>query len=97
MAYDAGELEIGSPITLRLQDLVPPVGFELPEGVEPGEDGRVVELTLTTTLGRAIFNRTLPMDYPFVDAPVDKKRLSTIVNDLAERYSNCLLYTSRCV
>ena len=87
MAYDAGELEIGSPITLRLQDLVPPVGFELPEGVEPGEDGRVVELTLTTTLGRAIFNRTLPMDYPFVDAPVDKKRLSTIVNDLAERYS----------
>ena len=27
------------------------------------------------------------MDYPFVDAAVDKKRLSTIVNDLAERYS----------
>jgi DNA-directed RNA polymerase subunit beta' len=87
MAFDAGELEIGSMITLRLQDLVPPVGVELPEGVEAGEGGRVPEMILTTTLGRAIFNRTLPMDYPFVDAPVDKKRLSTIVNDLAERYS----------
>ena len=27
------------------------------------------------------------MDYPFVNDQVDKKRLSTIVNDLAERYS----------
>ena len=26
------------------------------------------------------------MDYPFVDKPVDKKELSAIVNDLAERY-----------
>ncbi|MCA0436715.1 MAG: DNA-directed RNA polymerase subunit beta' [Actinobacteria bacterium] len=87
MAYDAGELEIGSMITLRLQDLVPPAGFDLPEDVVAQGDGRVAELTLKTTLGRAIFNRTLPMDYPFVDAAVDKKRLSTIVNDLAERYS----------
>jgi DNA-directed RNA polymerase subunit beta' len=39
-----------------------------------------------TTLGRALFNETLPEDYPYVDEPVDKKRLSAIVNDLAERY-----------
>ncbi|WP_116114489.1 DNA-directed RNA polymerase subunit beta' [Austwickia chelonae] len=87
MAFDAGELEIGSPITLRVMDTVPPAGVELPEGTEADEDGRVANLTLKTTLGRAIFNRTLPLDYSFVDAPVDKKRLSTIVNDLAERYS----------
>ena len=87
MAYDAGELEIGSPITLRVLDTVPPVGFELPEDVQAGPEGRVEAFMLKTTLGRAVFNRTLPMDYPFVDAPVDKKRLSTIVNDLAERYS----------
>ena len=31
--------------------------------------------------------RRCPMDYPFVNDQVDKKRLSTIVNDLAERYS----------
>jgi DNA-directed RNA polymerase subunit beta' len=39
-----------------------------------------------TTLGRAMFNETLPEDYAYVDEPVDKKRLSSIVNDLAERY-----------
>jgi DNA-directed RNA polymerase subunit beta' len=36
--------------------------------------------------GRALFNEALPVDYPFVDSEVDKKRLSAIVNDLAERY-----------
>ncbi|SKB05647.1 DNA-directed RNA polymerase subunit beta' [Aeromicrobium choanae] len=41
----------------------------------------------TTTLGRAIFNDTLPDDYPFVNFQVGKKELGVIVNDLAERYS----------
>ncbi|TCI96470.1 DNA-directed RNA polymerase subunit beta' [Aeromicrobium sp. IC_218] len=44
------------------------------------------ELT-TTTLGRALFNATLPEDYPFVNYQVGKKQLGVIVNDLAERYS----------
>ncbi len=44
-------------------------------------------MVIETTLGRALFNETLPVDYPFVNEPVDKKRLSMIVNDLAERYS----------
>lgn len=87
MAFDAGELELGSRIKLRLTDLAPTPGTELPEGLEAGEDGRVSSLTVETTLGRALFNQTLPVDYPFVDAVVDKKRLSSIVNDLAERYS----------
>ena len=51
------------------------------------EDGRVDAQILETTLGRTLFNEALPMDYPFVNEPVDKKRLSTIVNDLAERYT----------
>ncbi len=87
MAYDGGELDIGSEVRIRLWDLVAPVGVDVPEGVEVGENGRVEHLMLTTTLGRAMFNRALPMDYPFVNDAVDKKRLSTIVNDLAERYS----------
>ncbi len=41
---------------------------------------------LETTLGRALFNETLPEDYAFIDEDVDKKRLGAIVNDLAERY-----------
>lgn len=41
---------------------------------------------LETSLGRALFNQTLPPDYAFVDSVVGKKELSAIVNDLAERY-----------
>ncbi len=87
MAFDAGAIELGSIVKIRLTDVVPPAGTEVPEGVEPNEQGIYPSLVLETSLGRALFNETLPLDYPFVDAPVDKKQLSTIVNDLAERYS----------
>jgi len=87
MAFDAHQIELGTRVRIRLTDVVPPVGHPLPEGVEPGPDGTVPSLLLETTLGRALFNVTLPLDYPFVDDAIDKKRLSTIVNDLAERYT----------
>jgi DNA-directed RNA polymerase subunit beta' len=51
----------------------------------PNADG-VVE-TMDTTLGRAIFNDALPVDYPYVNEQIGKKELGVIVNDLAERYS----------
>jgi DNA-directed RNA polymerase subunit beta' len=39
-----------------------------------------------TSLGRAIFNETLPVDYPYYEGLADKTSISRIVNDLAERY-----------
>ena len=39
-----------------------------------------------TTLGRAIFNETLPADYPYFEGVADKSSIGRIVNDLAERY-----------
>jgi len=87
MAFDAGEVELGSTVRIRLENIVPTPLTELPEGVSAGDDGFVASMTLETTLGRALFNETLPEDYPYVNDQVDKKRLSTIVNDLAERYS----------
>ena len=87
MAYDAGEIELGSNVKIRLKGFVPTALTELPEGVELDEEGYVAALVVDTTLGRALFNETLPVDYPYVNGQVDKKRLSTIVNDLAERYS----------
>ncbi|RJK93441.1 DNA-directed RNA polymerase subunit beta' [Vallicoccus soli] len=81
MAYDARELDLQASIGLRLARVVPPAGAELPEGWEPG-----APFLLRTTLGRALFNEALPADYAFVDKQVDKKVLSGIVNDLAERY-----------
>ncbi|WP_353508453.1 DNA-directed RNA polymerase subunit beta' [Intrasporangium sp.] len=87
MAFDRGEIELGSSVKLRLTDIVPPAGFELPEGVEPDENGMVPALLVETTLGRALFNDALPVDYPFINKAIDRKGLSAIVNDLAERYS----------
>ncbi|HQG71080.1 MAG TPA: DNA-directed RNA polymerase subunit beta', partial [Rhodoglobus sp.] len=87
MAFDAGEIELGSLVKIRLKDVVPTPLTALPEGVELDAEGYAAELLVETTLGRALFNETLPLDYPFVNDQVDKKRLSTIVNDLAERYS----------
>ena len=61
---------------------MPPAGVEAPEGWEAGQP-----LIVDTTLGRALFNETLPADYAFVNYEVGKKQLGVIVNDLAERYT----------
>ncbi|GFP27331.1 DNA-directed RNA polymerase subunit beta' [Candidatus Hakubella thermalkaliphila] len=39
-----------------------------------------------TTVGRIIFNETLPQDYEYVNTPVSKKELVTILAECAERY-----------
>ena len=81
MAFDQGTLDLNAEVSIRMSDLVPPVGLATPEGWEPG-----APMTLATTLGRALFNEALPVDYPYINTVVDKKLLSTLVNDLAERY-----------
>lgn len=78
MAFDRGEITLQSKVRIRLEGAVPPLGSDLPE------DGPFV---LDTTLGRVLFNDTLPADYAFVNYEVGKKPLGAIVNDLAERYT----------
>jgi DNA-directed RNA polymerase subunit beta' len=82
MAFDRGEILLQSKIRIRFPEVVPPPGVETAEGWEQGQP-----LTLDTTLGRALFNETLPADYAFVNYEVGKKQLGVIVNDLAERYT----------
>src|SRR6266699_3267843 len=81
MAYDTGEPGLDAKIQIRLSGIVPPDDYVRPEGAEDGDPIR-----LTTTLGRCIFNETLPADFPFVNYEVGKKQLSVIVNALAEQY-----------
>ncbi|WP_371177172.1 DNA-directed RNA polymerase subunit beta' [Buchananella felis] len=81
MAFDAGRLDLNQVARIRLRGVTPPVGWQAPEGWEPGDD-----VVLDTTLGRCLFNELLPADYPFVTGVVDKKALGALVNDLAERY-----------
>src|ERR1022692_667277 len=81
MAYDRGELDLQAEVTVRLRDVAPPITFTPPDDWAPGQQFR-----LPTTLGRCLFNETLPDDYPFVNYEVGKKQLSVIVNELAEKY-----------
>ena len=37
MAFDAGTLSLRAPVRIRMTDVVPPAGTELPEGWEPGQ------------------------------------------------------------
>ncbi len=80
MAFDQKTLDLNAKVRIRLDGLNFAEG-EAPEGFVEGE-----RFLLETTLGRAIFNETLPADYPYIEAVADKGRLSLIVNDLAERY-----------
>ncbi|WP_109508133.1 DNA-directed RNA polymerase subunit beta' [Nocardioides speluncae] len=81
MAFDRQEISLQSKVKIRFTDAVLPSELH-PEGYEQGDP-----ITLETTLGRSIFNDTLPADYPFVNYEVGKKQLGAIVNDLAERYT----------
>jgi DNA-directed RNA polymerase subunit beta' len=81
MAYDNHELDLQARIQIRLHGIVPPAETELPEGWVQGDPIR-----LSTTLGRCIFNETLPGDFPFVNFEVSKKQLTVIVNELAKTY-----------
>ncbi|MEP6844324.1 MAG: DNA-directed RNA polymerase subunit beta', partial [Pseudolysinimonas sp.] len=80
LAKDQGSLDLNAVVRIRLE------GVYLSEDVAP--EGFVQGSTALreTSLGRAIFNETLPVDYPYVEDVADKGKMSSIVNDLAERY-----------
>jgi len=86
MARDAKSLGLQAPVKIRLRGVTSVDNgrgepWVAPEGWQPGDP-----VTVETTLGRTIFNDTLPADYRFVNYEVTKKELGQIVNDLAERY-----------
>ena len=86
MARDAKSVGLQAPVKIRLHGVTSIDNgrgepWQAPEGWQPGDP-----VTVETTLGRTIFNDTLPADYRFVNYEVTKKELGQIVNDLAERY-----------
>ncbi|MEC5169143.1 DNA-directed RNA polymerase subunit beta' [Glaciihabitans sp. GrIS 2.15] len=80
LAHDQHSVDLNAKVRIRLSDVVFAEGEE-PAGFEIGKP-----VLVNTSLGRALFNETLPEDYPYVEAVADKGQLSAIVNDLAERY-----------
>ena len=75
MAFDRNELALQANVKIRLENVVTERG------------GESSSKTIETTLGRALFNETLPANYPFVNEEVKKSKLGEVINDLAERYS----------
>jgi DNA-directed RNA polymerase subunit beta' len=82
MAFERAQISLQSPVKIRLDGVLPPTGTDSPEGWEPGQP-----LILETTLGRALFNETLPADFAYINYEVGKRQLGEIVNQLAERYT----------
>jgi len=85
LAFDQKSLDLNAKVRIRLTDKYFTEGTQ-PEGVELVNGQAVGTVLVTTSLGRAIFNEALPVDYPYFEQVADKVTMSTIVNDLAERY-----------
>ena len=81
MAHDLHELHLNAPVKITVSGFEPSEAQPAPQGWEPG-----TSLTLETTLGKVLFNQLLPADYPWQDSVADKGQLSSLINDLAERY-----------
>ena len=80
LAHDQHTLDLNAKVRIRLENVYFAEG-DAPEGFVQGKT-----VLMETTLGRALFNETLPADYPYIEAVADKGQISAIVNDLAERY-----------
>ena len=81
MAFDAGELDLNAVCTIAVDNFVPSSSQPAPEGWVEGQPA-----LLETTLGVALFNDSLPEDYPWFAEVATKGTLGDLVNDLAERY-----------
>ena len=84
-AFDAGDLDLQTPIVLRP---LPDSGLAqrlAAAGVTAPEDE---QLTFTTTAGRVFFNEALPAGFAYVNDVVGKRNIpiGSIVEDLAANY-----------
>ena len=80
--WEPGEVKVVDPAAQNGQEIVREERFQ---------DGSTL---FATSYGRILFNETLPVDYPFVNDQVGKKRLSKIVDDIATRYSTAQVAAS---
>ncbi|RJQ36657.1 DNA-directed RNA polymerase subunit beta' [Candidatus Parcubacteria bacterium] len=72
MAYEHGAADIRAQIKVRLTE-------KKPAGAEN-------EKFFETCVGRILFNRNLPADYPFINQPIKFGDMQDIVSDLIQRY-----------
>jgi len=88
-AYDAGEVSLHAMIKVRVR----------PDEVVRDDDDSVETSAAgvryrTTTVGRLIFNETLPDDFGFVNRVVRKRDMGEIVDRLANEYPKSVVQAS---
>ena len=71
-AYDFGEISFRSKVKVLPTDSPKYEKFE----------GKLFD----TTVGRLLFNSVLPKDYPFINSTIDRKKITSLVDDLIEKY-----------
>jgi len=51
------------------------------------DDSMIIKIgSLVTTVGRVIFNRALPDKYPFINAPINKSKINSLVREIYKKY-----------
>ena len=98
MAYDLGELGLHAPIKLRLGDMAgdSEMHASLKDRIgdlfteEPVDGAGLTE----TTLGRALINQALPADFPYVDAPILKSDIRTLVEEIIDHFDKSVVQTT---
>ena len=73
-AMDYGVLDLRAKIKVLGTDSIKYQAFE----------GKVFE----TSVGRLLFNSTLPSDYPYIDKEIDSKTMSDIIHDIMQKYGH---------
>ncbi len=71
-AHNFGELDFRAKIKVLADDTTKYKEF----------NGGIFE----TTVGRILFNSVLPLDYPFINAEVDRKKMGQLIDSLIEKY-----------
>ena len=80
-AYNArADLDLQAKIQVRLR-----VDCQVATAFNTFEDHKAGD-RIETTVGRIIFNSTLPMDYPYLNYEMNKKEISRLVEDVTSRY-----------
>ncbi|NNF09715.1 MAG: DNA-directed RNA polymerase subunit beta' [Acidimicrobiia bacterium] len=95
MAYDLGELGLHAPIKLRIGDMAgePELHALLKQRIghlftdEPRDGSALTD----TTLGRALLNQAFPPGFPYVDSPILKSDIRTLVEEIIDHFDKSVV------
>ncbi|RMF73460.1 MAG: DNA-directed RNA polymerase subunit beta', partial [Acidobacteria bacterium] len=94
LAYQAGEVETLSSIKLRYSgQLMDLTTLYDPQDVARASVQEVENVILDTTVGRVVFNLSLPEGLPFINGVLKKKGLQELVNYVNARYGSSMTVT----